>query len=60
MDVIAVGIALIAAATFAHPPMTSPVRLNTQSQESRIEGIRANGVIYFDGPIHSTPNLLRR
>ena len=60
MDLIAVGISLIAAATFAHPPTSAHSNSAAPSQESRIEGIRANGVIYFDAPIHSAPDLLRR
>jgi hypothetical protein len=60
MDLIAFGFALIAATAFAQPPMVKPANLVGQSQESRIDGTRVNGVIYFDAPNHSAPNLLRR
>ena len=58
MDGIAAGFVIAAAIIFIRPPIV-PVAPPAPNSESRIDGIRVNGVIYFDAQLDATPNILR-
>ncbi len=59
MDGIATGFAIIAVMIFIPPPATTPAVSPAHHHESRTDEIHAHGVIYYDAPISSVPNILR-
>ena len=50
----------IAMAVIVTPPTAIKTAQPSQTcQENRIDDTHSNGVIYFDAPVHGTPNYTR-
>jgi hypothetical protein len=61
MDGIAACLAITAMTIFTsmNSPAEIAIEQSVTSQEAHIDGIKLNGVIYFDAPIHNSATYLR-
>jgi hypothetical protein len=59
MDAVLAQFTIIVAMIVASPTAINTAQPSPVRQENRIDGTHSNGVIYFDAPLHSTPNYVR-